>query len=387
MELHKIIFNHQFGFQRNKSTSLAIVDVYANLIHAVEETTYSYSVFLDFAKAFDTVDHNILLTKLDYYGIRGIALDWLHSYLKDRTQRVVVGGEFSDSLNITYGVPQGSVLGPLLCLIYINDIPKSTQYFDFHRFAVDTSLFMSDENLETLESKTNAELAKISDWLIANKLSLNTKKSNVLTIPPKNKTPNRSLDMFINNEKLAESQSVKYVGVLLNSKLSWKDHIQQTTLNMSKSIGILARIRHYAPKNILIHIYNAFITSYITYGITNWGGTYNTSLDPLRQCTKSAVRLITFQSRTTHSQPLFTELKLLCVNDCYKMECANFMRDINNNNLDDNFCSLFQLTRNRHDILTRQASSGFFVQPVIQTTIKHQSIINNGAKIWKQNTF
>ena len=275
-----------------------------------------------------------------------------------------MGGEFSDSLNINYGVPQGSVLGPLSFLIYINDIPKSTQYFDFHLFADDTSPFMSDENLETLESITNTELAKISDWMIANKLSLTTKKSNFLTICPKNKTPNRSLDIFINNEKLAESQSVKYLGVLINNKLSWKDHIQQTTLKMSKSIGILARMWHYAPKNILIHIYNAFIQPYINYGITNWGGTYKTSLDPLRECMKSAVRLTTFQSRTTHSQPLFNELNLLCFNDCYKIECAKFMHDINNNNLDDNSCSLFQLTKNRHDILTRQVSSGFFVQPV-----------------------
>ena len=119
LEKNNVIFNHQFGFQKNKSTTLAILDLQTKIIEAIEKKHFSCCIFLDFAKAFDTVDHEILLKKLEYYGIRGIALEWFHSYLKGRKQSVVVGGEMSETLNINYGVPQGIVLGPSLFLIYI----------------------------------------------------------------------------------------------------------------------------------------------------------------------------------------------------------------------------------------------------------------------------
>ena len=179
---NKVLFPHQFGFQKRKSTSLAILDVCIKLMEAIENGEFSCCIFLDFAKAFDTVNHNILISKLEYYGIRGIPLDWFRSYLNQRSQRVFVGGELSVDRTIKYGVPQGSVLGPLLFLLYINDIPKASKIMNFHLFADDTSLFYSHKNINVLEEVVNAELGCISDWLVANKLSLNTKKSNFMII-------------------------------------------------------------------------------------------------------------------------------------------------------------------------------------------------------------
>ncbi len=210
-------------------------------------------------------------------------MEWFCSYLTGRKQSVFVGGELSESLVISHGVPQGSVLGPLLFLLYINDIPNSSKSFDFHLFADDTSLFMSHENLKTLESNVNTELANISDWLIANKLSLNTKKSSHLIFSPKNKRVNQEVSIQINKENLAEAQSVKYLGVLIDNKLNWKTHVQQTNLKISKGVGVLARLRHFVSKDILISIYNAFIQPHINYGIINWGGTYKSILDPVKK--------------------------------------------------------------------------------------------------------
>ncbi len=241
---------------------------------------------------------------------------------------------------------------------------------------------MSHENLKTLESNVNTELANISDWLIANKLSLNTKKSSHLIFSPKNKRVNQEVSIQINKENLAEAQSVKYLGVLIDNKLNWKTHVQQTNLKISKGVGVLARLRHFVSKDILISIYNAFIQPHINYGLINWRGTYKSILDPVKKSMKRPVWLINFEPVTAHSKPLFNKLKLLSLDDSYKIECAKFMFDINNNDLEKHFCDMFQLTSTRHPMRTRQATSGSFSQPIMRTNAKQNSVINNGVKIW-----
>ena len=195
-------------------------------MEAIENGEFSCCIFLDFAKAFDTVNHNTLISKLEYYGIRGIPLDWFRSYLNERSQRVFVGGELSVDRTIKYGVPQGSVLGPLLFLLYINDIPKASKIMNFHLFADDTSLFYSHKNINVLEEVVNAELGCISDWLVANKLSLNTNKSNFMIIKPRQKKLPKKIQLNINGEHLNESNYAKYLGVLIDNNLTWKQHIQ-----------------------------------------------------------------------------------------------------------------------------------------------------------------
>ena len=204
LDEHKILFKHQFGFQKNKSTTLAILDLYTKLVENIEGKRFSCCIFLDFSKAFDTVNHNILLDKLEHYGIRGIAHAWFKSYLTERKQTVSVNGEMAKDLVINCGVPQGSVLGPLLFLLYINDIYVSSQKLDFHLFADDTSLLFSSKNLQNFEQTVNSELTNISDWLLANKLSLNVSKSNFLIINPHKKKIDKPIVLKIDNENLSK---------------------------------------------------------------------------------------------------------------------------------------------------------------------------------------
>ena len=179
-EVDKILYENQYGFQKGLSTEFAINCLIDNVVECLENKEIGFCILLDFAKAFDTVNHEILLDKLEYYGIRGTAHNWFKSYLSNRMQCTEIGNTQSKLDYVRHGVPQGSVLGPLLFLLYINDIVLSSNICKFTLFADDTSLFYSHKNKAEGSRILNAELSKIADWLGANKLSLNVKKSKLL---------------------------------------------------------------------------------------------------------------------------------------------------------------------------------------------------------------
>ena len=210
---------------RKKSTSLATLDLQSQLINNIEDKLYSCSVFFDFSKAFDTVNHNILLDKLEHYGFRGIAYSWFKSYLNQRTQIVAMNGVDGNELTINCGVPQGSVLGPLLFLIYINDIYQFSQTLPFRLFADDPSILLANKNLEILEQTRNSELKRVSVWLLANKQSVNVSKSNFLVIS--SRKIDKNIKLKINNKELKQENYTKYLGVIIDDKLNWKLYIKQ----------------------------------------------------------------------------------------------------------------------------------------------------------------
>ena len=178
LDKHDVLYKSQYGFREKRSTQHALLDIVSQIQSNMDRGLFSCGIFIDLKKAFDTVDHSILLNKLQHYGIRGIINEWFSSYLTARTQVTQIGHNISDKANTLCGVPQGSVLGPLLFLIYINDIYNSSDKLKFHLFADDTNLLYADKNLKSLETVVNTELTKIHNWLTANKLSLNIKKSN-----------------------------------------------------------------------------------------------------------------------------------------------------------------------------------------------------------------
>ena len=202
LERHNILFRNQFGFRKNTSTVHTLVQITEMIKASIDSDKYGCGIFIDLRKAFDTVNHEILLTKLEHYGIRGNLLNWFMSYLTNRKQYVSINGESSVPLDINCGVPQGSVLDPLLFLLYINDLPNTSNVLNFYLFADDTNIYYESNSLQELKKTMNKELNKIFLWLNLNRLSLNIDKTNFLIFHPFNKPMKNRITTKINKKAI-----------------------------------------------------------------------------------------------------------------------------------------------------------------------------------------
>ena len=271
------------------------------------------------------MNHKILIQKLEFYGIRGISNNWFTSYLTDRRQIVTINYATSSEKNISCGVPHGSVLGPLLFIIYINDFHNCSEFFDFHLFADDANLFSRHKNINTIESCINGELVKVNTWLCVNKLSLNVEKSNFVLFHPIQRKISSNFTLTINNDNVPRCMFVKYLEILIDCNLGWKFHIDSICKKIKKSIGMLSKLRYFVPLKILVNLYYALIYPFLTYGLIVWVNTYSTTLQPLSIMQKKAMRIMTFSKYDDHSSPLFKKLKIIKLYDLITIHVACFM--------------------------------------------------------------
>ena len=246
------LYKYQFGFRKKHSTTLALIEIIDNILNALDKGLYTVTcgIFIDFPKAFDTINYEILLSKLEHYAIRGVALQWFKTYLKDRTQFVEFNGKISNTVQTNCGVPQGSNLGPLLFLIYINDISNCSDILKFRLFADDTNAFLEDYDIQTLTSRVNIELEKLTVWIKTNKLSLNIKKSKFMIFSTTQRQPNNMPSVMLDGSILEHSEFFKYLGIFLDRNLNWKFHINIICRSFLK---MLVLSQNYATMLILIH--------------------------------------------------------------------------------------------------------------------------------------
>ena len=365
LQENSILCNNQFGFRPGFSTEHSLISIIETIKKTIEEKKYGCGVFIDLKKAFDTVNHKILLHKLEHYGIRNEALSWFESYLKDRKQYVTINKTNSTLLTVKCGVPQGSVLGPLLFLLYINDLPNISSKLKIFLFADDTNIYLDSHDPHTLEKEMNRELIKLYDWLGINRLSLNITKTNFVLFHSINK-PKASTTIKINKKAIEEVKYVKYLGVLIDSQLTFKYHIDELTKKIARSTGILYKLRNFVTPKILTNVYYAIVYPFLLYGIIIWGSACKTFLSSIYLLQKKIVRLITYKRPFTHSPPLFLQLKLLNVFDIHKFKLGKFVYEtINNHN---SVLIKFNKSSNIHSHETRYATGGKFYTNYNRTT-------------------
>ena len=377
---HNILYKYQFGFRAKHSTNMALNLLVDKITTSFDENKILIGVALDFRKAFDTIDFAILMSKLHKYGIRGKVYSWFSSYLNGRSQFVGLNDVKSPPLSVQCGVPQGSILGPLLFLLYINDLPYSSNLLPII-FADDTNVFYSGSNFTECVHRINTEMTSLLKWIQSNKLSLNVEKTQYI-IFSKRRLQTDQLTVSINGEIIKRVDSFRFLGIIIDDRLSWRQHIAHIRRKVSKSIGILRSARSLLNKNTLVTLYYAFVYPYFNYCIDVWGHCNEQDFQSLFKTQKRIIRYINFSKRNAHTDQLFKSLDILPLKRLYIFSVLIFMFKFHHKSLPSVVDELFQTNASIHSINTRQQH--LLHAPRLYSNSSMKSIRFRGVFIWNQ---
>ena len=402
-----VIYDRQFGFRKKHSTSHAINYSINKILSEIEMKNHVIGVFIDLSKAFDTIDHQKLLNKLEYYGIRGRCLDLLKSYLSDSTQRTNFQNTLSDSCKITYEVPQGSVLGPLLFLVYINDIVNSTNNGEFVLFADDTNIFIVGKTKEEAYDKANAVLSDVYNYMLKNQLHINLEKCTYMHFRPRYNNDNRQTCnradssepcLKLLDKTLKKVDKVKFLGVIIDEKLNWGPHIEHLQNKLKSSILMIKRIHKYIPKAEYMNLYNALFMSHMTYCISCWGGVSHNKLQKLFVLQKRCVRLLFGKELNFYNDELsdtrnennVPESKNYCLEHTKPLFIENRILSIHNLSVLHTFIELFKIVKFHcpnpiFNLLTFSRRSNLLTLPIINLEISKQNFVFRSSLVWNKS--
>ena len=378
----KLLYKYQFGFREKHSTIQAVIEITDNILSELEQKNLVAGIYLDLSKAFDTVDHQILLHKLQHYGIRGLPLKWFKSYLGNRQQYTIVNGATSELREVQYGVPQGSVLGPLLFLIYVNDISASTGNNKLRLFADDSNVFVISRDPSILKTRMIEVIMNLCEWFNANKLTINMKKTAYTIFAPNIKVPGSLNNIMINNIKVERVGSVKYLGMTLDEKLNWKEHTEKLLKKLTKTNQAFKIVKNFINKKQKAALYYAYFYSSLQYGIEVYSQGPNKNTKKLQVKQSRALKILHHRDFLTPTRELHKDYNLLLVKDIAKLNTVKFVYKQRNGQAPDAFMNYYIENMFVHQHNTRQAKN--LHVPQHRNTYGHKSVKYRGAVWWNE---
>ena len=304
----------------------------------------------------------------------------MKDYLTDRQQKVKVGGNISKCSKVESGVPQGSSISPLLFILYINDLIANTKA-ELTLFADDTHMYLEAEDMIILENNTQEEINKIKSWMDENKISLNPAKTQLLLINPSTKCTG-NFKLHIGQNDLEIRNEAKYLGVHIDSTLSWNTHIQILCKKLSSAIGQMARLRTVLSNSALRSVYFAIFHQHLQYGIAAWGFTSAANLKRIDTLQRKAIRLLSRSKLSENLDPVHKALRIMKPSDVRDFEIAKFMHRLKSNRTSEVFAPLFQETDEVHNHGTRQSSQKKYYVNRPHLEITKKTISYTGRSIW-----
>ena len=389
---NNLLTSNQYAYIKGKSTQLALHTVIEKWLKNIDNGEITAACFLDLSKCFDTVKHSVLLRKLINFGINGTEYKWFESYLSQRTQIVRCNNILSKPNTLPIGVPQGTILGPIFFILFINDLALHLPNNSFIMYADDITLFTSNKCLFEAESQLQLYVNITASWLTDNGLVVNPSKSNSMIIGTKQRTnkPNSLLQIKINNSIIDQTNSFKLLGVEIDNNLTWNNHASQIAKRLSSKIGLIKRLQQTLPSHIIHKLYAPLFLSQIDYCFTVWGKCSSQAFNRIQRLQNRAARVFAKNfNRNISSQNILKELGWLSVSNRLKYLTGSFiykcLNDVNVYNKMKNtytFLANLNYARSKHTHKTRFAINKCLSLPKPRTAYLKNSLSYSGVLLW-----
>ena len=377
---HNVFYKYQYGFREKHSTDHALIEIVDGIKLAIDDSKLAGGIFVDLKKAFDTVNHKILLEKLAQLGIRGIPNKLIESYLTNRYQFVQINNSKSNLRSINCGVPQGSVLGPLLFILYINDLANCCKIGKIRIFADDTAIYFACSNIIEFKQLASSIMKQLDKWFAYNLLTLNTDKSYFCIFRT---TQNHRLilpsEIEFNNKVIKRAKSIKYLGITLDEFLDWNEHIRNIKNSLSSLFSVFYNIRRYLTIEHIRVIYYTMIYSRIKYGICAYGFATKENIDKVQVIQNKLLKVILEKTWRHPTEELHSEVNILQVSDLFYQEIASFVNKYFSGDLPEVFLDYYKYVN--HPYGTR-GNQNKLLLPLQRTELGKKTVRYKGGEVW-----